>query len=140
MRLFILSCLAVTLAQATEAGPLDGKTLTATFIAEGQGGGSESLCFAAGLLDAPTIREHFGFAATAYTAVKEQDGLHASATFTSAEHGQVVITMIINPKDLSVAGQRTWSKPGKKPIVHPFTGTLTNTPPGKNDPGLHRAL
>jgi hypothetical protein len=41
-------------------------------------------------------------------------------TMTSAEHGDLLFEGTVQGK--AIQGKRTWSKPGKPPIVHRFTG------------------
>jgi hypothetical protein len=41
-------------------------------------------------------------------------------TMTSAEHGDLLFEGTVQGR--TITGRRTWSKPGKTPIVHRFSG------------------
>lgn len=105
------------------AGPLDGATVEVRFEATGKGGGTDRLVFADGTVAAPGIRRRFGFEPAPYAVERGPDAAIVTATMTSAAHGEVVFTMTIVPSG-EITGTRVWSKPGKDPIEHPFTGTL----------------
>lgn len=133
--LLVLICLSMSAvvhaAQAAAHGLLDGTTISAAFVdTSGKKQGEDSLIFAGGVLEAPGIRKAYAFEPASYTTEKGKDGIVSfKATLTSTEHGSLVIEGTITKQ--AITGKRTWSKPGKPPIEHAFTGTLKPEKPKK---------
>ncbi len=128
---FLFACFITTTAahaaQAAATGRLDGSTIVAAFVDQaGKHQGEDNLVFSAGRLDAEGLRATYAFEAAAYTAEKAKDGaITFTAAFTSAKHGSLLIEGRIAKQEAS--GRRIWSKPGKTPIEHAFSGTLKPT-------------
>lgn len=121
LALVLLLCPGLHAAQA-KAPSLDGTTLAVAFSdSAGKAMGEDSIVFADGKLDLPGIRAQFGFEAAACTVTAGKDGALAfTATLTSVKHGSLLVEGSLAKAKAS--GKRSWSKPGKEPIVHTFTG------------------
>lgn len=121
MRTLTLLCLAAVLSTAAAAaGPLDGRSIAVAFSEGDQAMDQDHLVFAEGKLGLPGCEKQFGFGSAAYTAKPAAKGKAAfEAVLTSAKHGNLAVTGLIT-EDGTVEGTRTWSKPGKDPIVHTF--------------------
>jgi len=121
MRTLILLAFAAVLSTvAAASGPLDGKTIAVAFSEGAKAMDQDQLVFAAGKLGLPGCEKQFGFAPAAYTAKPAAKGKAAfEAVLTSTKHGTLAVTGLITEAG-TVEGTRTWSKPGKDPIVHTF--------------------
>ena len=121
--LLCLSGIGAAPAAEAASGLLDGMTIEASFVdAAGKKQGDDKLVFASGKLDAQALHKAYAFEPAAYTALKEKNGtLSFTATLTSAEHGSLVVEGRLAKR--AASGKRTWSKPGKQPIEHAFTGS-----------------
>lgn len=111
-------------AAATAAPTLDGRSFAIELVEDdtGKAQGKDTLVFAAGSGECEAAGKKYGYAKGLYTAVKgkTKGDVMFRFTMTSAEHGDLVFEGTVQAK--GVQGKRTWSKPGKTPIVHRFTG------------------
>lgn len=129
MRLFMLLALLASLLPMLSAatGPmLDGRTFTIDLVEDesGKAQGKDALVFAKGFGECQVAGKKYGYAKGLCTVAenKKTRGVVAFRfTMSSAEHGDLLFEGTIRGK--AVEGRRTWSKPGKTPIVHRFTGT-----------------
>jgi hypothetical protein len=114
-----LLCLAALAGAA--AGPLDGSSFAIQLASDGKAQGADVLAFAGGEADCVAAARKYAYAKAAYQAEKQGKAWSFRFTMTSAEHGDLAFAGRITAE--GVTGTRTWSKPGKTPIVHTFTGT-----------------
>lgn len=114
-----LLCLAALASAAV--GPLDGSSFTIQLTGEGKAQGSDVLSFVAGDGDCATAGKKYAYAKGAYKAEKQAKTWSFRFTMHSDEHGDLAFEGKVTPE--GVTGTRTWSKPGKTPIVHTYTGT-----------------
>ena len=115
----VLLCLAALASAA--AGPLDRSSFAIQLTGEGKGQGSDVLAFVGGEGDCATSGKKYAYAKGAYKAEKQGKAWNFRFTMSSAEHGDLAFEGKITAD--GVTGTRTWSKPGKPPIVHTFIGT-----------------
>lgn len=115
----VLLCLAALAGAA--AGPLDGASFAIQLTGEGKAQGGDVLGFAAGEGDCATAAKKYAYAKGPYKAEKQGKAWTFRFTMSSGEHGDLAFEGRITAE--GVSGTRTWSKPGKTPIVHTFTGT-----------------
>lgn len=105
--------------------PLDGRSFTITLVEEGSGKaqGQELLRFAEGHGECQNAGRKYGYVKglCTTTAARRKGELGFRFVMTSAEHGELLVVGTVSGG--SVSGTRTWSKPGKTPIVHRFSGT-----------------
>jgi hypothetical protein len=105
--------------------PLDGRSFTITLVAEDSGKtqGQDLLRFAEGHGECQNAGRKYGYAKglCTTTAGRKKGDLGFRFVMTSAEHGELLVIGTVSGG--SVSGTRTWSKPGKTPIVHRFSGT-----------------
>jgi uncharacterized protein YfiM (DUF2279 family) len=122
--LFLVACLVLLapFASAAAAPSLDGRAFAITLVEEGSGKdqGKDVLAFAGGQGECQNAGRKYGYAKGMCTVTKAKDGLSFRFAMTSAEHGELVFEGVVQGK--AVQGTRSWSKPGKTPIVHRFTG------------------
>lgn len=130
MRLLLLLTLMGLLApllSAAAAPALDGRSFVVDLVEDdtGKAQGKDTLVFAAGSGDCQTAGKKYGYAKGLCTVAKgkAKGDMMFRFTMTSAEHGELLFEGTI--KGTAVQGKRTWSKPGKTPIVHSFTGEQT---------------
>jgi hypothetical protein len=114
-----LLCLAALAGAAV--GPLDGSSFAIQLASEGKAQGSDVLSFAGGEADCAAAAGKYAYAKAAYQAEKQGKAWTFRFTMTSGEHGDLAFQGKITAE--GVTGTRTWSKPGKTPIVHTFAGT-----------------
>jgi hypothetical protein len=111
-------------ATATPAQSLDGRTFAIDLIEDdtGKAQGKDTVVFANGSGDCETSGRKYGYAKGLCTVLKgkAKGEVTFRFTMTSAEHGDLLFEGTVQGK--AITGKRTWSKPGKPPIVHRFTG------------------
>jgi hypothetical protein len=92
-----------------------------TFTEDGKAQDADILVLADGKLALPGLGQRYAFAPAACKAKPGKGGaVTFTATLTSAQHGSLAVAGTVTGH--TVTGTRTWSKPGKPPIVHQFTG------------------
>lgn len=123
LALFILFALVPAL-QAATVPTLDGRTFPIDLVEDDSGKpqGKDTLVFASGSGECQTAGTKYGYAKGLCKVMKgkNKDELLFRFTMTSPEHGDLLFEGTVQGK--SITGKRTWSKPGKPPIVHRFTG------------------
>lgn len=127
MRLLLLLTLIGFLAPvlgAAAAPSLDGRNFVIDLVEDdtGKAQGKDTLVFAEGSGDCQSAGKKYGYAKGVCTVAKgkAKGDMMFRFTMTSAEHGELLFEGTV--KGNAVQGRRTWSKPGKTPIVHRFTG------------------
>jgi uncharacterized protein YfiM (DUF2279 family) len=122
--LLLLACgvLFAPFASAAAAPSLDGRAFAIALVEDGSGKdqGKDVLAFAGGQGECQNAGRKYGYAKGMCTVTKTKDRLAFRFAMTSAEHGELVFEGVVHGK--TVQGTRTWSKPGKTPIVHRFSG------------------
>ncbi len=122
--LLLLACLVMwaPCSSAAAAPSRDGRAFAITLVEEGSGKdqGKDVLAFAGGQGECQAAGRKYGYAKGMCTVTKTKDGLAFRFAMTSAEHGELVFEGVVHGK--TVQGTRSWSKPGKTPIVHRFAG------------------
>lgn len=111
-------------AAATATASLGGRSFVIDLVEDdtGKAQGKDTLVFAAGSGECQAAGKKYGYAKGLCTVIKgkAKGELMFRFTMTSAEHGELVFEGTVQAK--GVQGKRIWSKPGKTPIVHRFTG------------------
>jgi hypothetical protein len=111
-------------AVATAAPSLDGRTFAIDLVEDdtGKAQGKDTLVFVGGSGDCETSGKKYGYAKGLCTVAKGKTKGEVAFRFamTSPEHGDLLFEGTVQGK--TIQGKRTWSKPGKTPIVHRFTG------------------
>lgn len=130
MRLFLLLLLlagGVGGLSAATAPALDGRRFVIELVEEpsGKAQGKDTLVFAEGYGDCQTAGKKYGYAKGLCTVTAAKGGTAKGAatfrfTMASTEHGELLVEGTVQGN--AVQGKRTWSKPGKTPIVHRFSG------------------
>ncbi len=135
MRLFLLLALLAWFSPslcAASAPTLDGRTYAIGLVEadSGKAQGQDTLVFTEGFAECQAAGKKYGYAKGVYTVVavvagkgsktKATGELQFHFSMASAEHGELRFEGTIQGQ--TIQGQRTWSKPGKTPIVHRFTG------------------
>lgn len=122
--LAVLGFLSPVLAAAA-VPTLDGRSYAVDLVEDdtGKAQGRDTLVFTGGFGECQTAGKKYGYAKGLCTVVgnpKAKAEVTFRFTMTSAEHGELLFEGTVKGK--AVQGKRTWSKPGKTPIVHRFTG------------------
>jgi hypothetical protein len=127
MRLLLLLTLWGFLApmlSAAAAPSLDGRSFVVELVEadSGKAQGKDTLVFAEGSGECQAAGKKYGYAKGLCTVAKgkAKGEMTFRFTMTSAEHGELLFEGSVQGK--AVQGKRTWSKPGKTPIVHRFSG------------------
>ncbi len=115
MRLIILLLISTVLLYAED------QSYDVNFHIKGKGGGPDVLNITKKTFQDEAIEKHFQFKPAPYKISKEGSVTRLQSTLSSKKHGKVEFQAVI-AADGSIAGLRIWSKPGKTPIIHAFTG------------------